>query len=138
MTPSDEQTAPPGRWHFGSAPVEQAAHRGWIVGYFIDPDDIHHSADVEIKWGIHRAGEQRAAWQDTEHRTTVTILLSGRFRIDLAAGGSTLEHPGDYAMWGPGVGHSWHAEADSTVLTIRWPSTASAGPVDAPTAKATT
>lgn len=111
------------RWCFGSAPVEQAAHRGWIVGHFIAADDVRHSADVEIKWGIHRAGEQRDAWQHTEHRTTIVVLVAGRFRITLDAASHTLEHPGDYAMWSQGIGHSWHAEEDSTVITIRWPST---------------
>lgn len=127
MTTPDHPVPPAAgqrHWHFGSAPVEQVAHRGWVVGHFIEPDDIRHSTDVEIKWGIHRAGERRAAWQQTEHRTAVTILLSGRFRVDFDGGGCTLEHPGDYAMWGPGVGHSWRAEEHSTVITIRWPSTA--------------
>jgi quercetin dioxygenase-like cupin family protein len=34
-----------------------------------------------------------------------------------------LEQEGDYAMWGPGIGHSWHAEEDTVVITVRWPST---------------
>jgi hypothetical protein len=25
-------------------------------------------------------------------------------------------------VWGEGVDHSWHAEEESVVLTVRWPS----------------
>jgi hypothetical protein len=39
-----------------------------------------------------------------------------------AVGTCTLENPGDYIVWGPGVEHTWQAEADSTMLAIRWPS----------------
>lgn len=109
-------------WRFGSAPVEQAAQNGWIVGHFIDPDDLSHSTDVEVKWGIHRAGEQHNPWQHAEHRTTIVVLVAGRFHITLDAASHTLEHPGDYATWSQGIGHSWHAEEDSIVITVRWPS----------------
>jgi quercetin dioxygenase-like cupin family protein len=33
-----------------------------------------------------------------------------------------LTRPGDYVVWGPGVDHSWRAEQDAVVLTVRWPS----------------
>jgi quercetin dioxygenase-like cupin family protein len=33
-----------------------------------------------------------------------------------------LEREGDYVMWGAGVDHTWRAEEDSIVITIRWPS----------------
>ena len=57
-----------------------------------------------------------------ETRTTVLLLVSGRFRLDLSVESYILEQ-GDYAMWGPGIGHSWRAEEDSVVVTVRWPST---------------
>jgi len=83
---------------------------------------VRRSADVEIKWGVHARGEERAAWQGEEFRTTVLLLVKGRFRINLSVESFLLEKEGDYAMWGPGVGHSWHAEEDSVVITVRWPS----------------
>lgn len=110
-------------WHFGNAEVDGANHRGWLVGHFIDPEDIRLSEDVEIKWGIHIAGEERESWHGVEHRTTVLVLVRGRFLINLDASSHVLSSEGDYAMWGPGVGHSWRAEEDSVVITIRWPST---------------
>ena len=109
-------------WRFGNAEQDGRLHRGWIVGHFIEGSDLRATSDVEIKWGVHVAGEHRAAWQSDEYRTTVLLLVSGRFRIDLSEGSSVLSRPGDYAMWGPGVGHSWRAEEDSVVVTVRWPS----------------
>ncbi len=111
------------KFYVGNAEADGADHRGWIVGHFLGENDgIRSTNDVEIKWGIHPAGEQRDAWQETEHRTTVVLLISGRFRINLSLDSFLLHRPGDYAVWGPGIGHSWSAEQDSIVLTIRWPS----------------
>jgi hypothetical protein len=108
-------------WHVGNAAMDGAPRRGWVVGHFRDPDDIRLSKDVEIKWGVHPAGEERAAWQGDEKRTTIILLVNGRFRINLSVGSHLLTNQGDYAMWGPGVGHSRHAEEDSS-------SSLSAGP----------
>jgi quercetin dioxygenase-like cupin family protein len=54
------------------------------------------------------------------------LLVEGQFRLDLTVGSITLQRQGDYVVWGPGIDHSWHAEQDSTVITIRWPSTPAA------------
>ena len=108
--------------YVGNASTDGAVRRGWIVGHFMSPDDLRNSQDIEIKWGIHTAGEQRSAPQQHEHRTTVLLLISGRFRINLESESWVLAEPGAYAMWGPGIGHSWQAETDSVVVTVRWPS----------------
>jgi hypothetical protein len=50
------------------------------------------------------------------------LLVSGKFRLDLSVGSVTLEKQGDYVVWGPGIDHSWQAEEDSVVVTVRWPS----------------
>ena len=109
-------------WHVGNAAIDAKDHRGWLVGHFMDDDDVRRSEDVEIKWGVHASGEERAEWQSDEYRTTVLLLVRGRFRIKLSVESFVLQHEGDYAMWGPGVGHSWQAEEDSVLITIRWPS----------------
>lgn len=88
----------------------------------MDDGDLRRTEDVEIKWARHRAGERRVSWQEDEWRTTVVMLVSGRFRLDLPTGSYTLVKQGDYAMWGPGMGHSWQAEEDCVVVTVRWPS----------------
>lgn len=114
-------------WHVGNAGTDGEAHRGWIVGHFVAAEDVRQTEAVEVKWGVHAAGEERSAWQADEPRTTVLILVQGRFRIDLSLGSHVLERPGDYAIWEPGVGHSWRAEEDSVVITVRWPSVPSSG-----------
>jgi hypothetical protein len=111
-------------WHAGNANKDGKDYRGWLVGHFIgDPDDIRATKDVEIKWGAHPAGEERAGWVTDEYRTTILLLIRGHFRLNLPAESFLLETEGDYVMWGAGVDHSWQAEQDSIVLTIRWPST---------------
>lgn len=106
----------------GNAPVDGQPRRGWIVGHFMGDTDIRTTKDVEIKWGTHPAGDERAQWQTDEHRTTIIFLVRGRFRINLHDGSHLLEREGDYVMWSAGTDHSWRAEEDSVVLTVRWPS----------------
>lgn len=57
-----------------------------------------------------------------ERRTALLVLISGRFRVRLPGRDVLLVEQGDYAVWGRGVDHSWVAEEDSVVLTVRWPS----------------
>ena len=37
------------KWHFGNAAVDGAERRGWLVGAFLDPDDVHR---------VHGSGDQ--------------------------------------------------------------------------------
>lgn len=106
----------------GNAATDGAARRGWLIGHFVPEGDLRSSPEVEVKWGTHRAAEERQAPQQAEHRTTVVLLVSGRFEVALDGERLLLEEPGDYLMWGPGTGHSWRALDDSVVLTVRWPS----------------
>jgi len=95
------------------------------VGRFIEADDARATAEVEVKWGLHPAGDARNQWVTEEGATTLVILISGRFHIQLSndpADEVVLSRQGDYATWGPGVDHHWKAEEDSVVLTVRWPS----------------
>jgi hypothetical protein len=63
-------------WYVGNAAIDSKDHRGWIIGHFLDREDgIRVSDEVEIKWGIHSAGEARNDWQTDEHRTTVILLV---------------------------------------------------------------
>jgi hypothetical protein len=118
-------------WYCGNANDDADQHRGWLIGHFVDR--AHGSArvsdDIEIKWGVHPAGEARPEWTADDQRTTVLLLVSGRFRLDLTVGSTTLERKGDYVLWGPGIDHSWHAEEDSVVVTVRWPSRTDRPPV---------
>jgi quercetin dioxygenase-like cupin family protein len=111
-------------WHTGNAADEAGQYRGWMVGHFIDPENgvVRKTRALEVKWGIHPAGQKRPEWTEGEDRSTLVIMVSGRFRVDLSAGTTTLIRQGDYVTWGPGIEHSWQAEEDSVVITVRWPS----------------
>ncbi|WP_239115914.1 signal peptidase I [Planotetraspora kaengkrachanensis] len=110
--------------YVGRADVDAAGDRGWLLGHFKPLGDVRHSEDVEIKWGVHPRGDERAQWVTGEHRTALLILISGRFRVELPGRSVVLAEQGDYIVWGHGVDHSWHAEEESVVLTVRWPSVA--------------
>ena len=110
-------------WYTGNAATDSGLHHGWLLGHFIDPaHGIRNTEALEVKWGIHPAGRTRRSWTEGETRTTMAILVSGRFRIDLSTGSVTLGRQGDFVVWGPGIDHSWESETDSVVITVRWPS----------------
>lgn len=108
--------------HTGKATPDAALDRGWLLGHFKEPGDPRHSEDVEIKWGVHPKGDERAQWVRGESRTALQVLISGRFRLEFPGRSVVLAEQGDYVVWGRGVDHSWYAEEDSVVLTVRWPS----------------
>ncbi|RFU43535.1 signal peptidase I [Actinomadura logoneensis] len=107
--------------YVGRAPVDAAGDRGWLLGHFKPEGDIRHSDAVEIKWGVHPAGERRAQWATGDERTALLVLIGGRFRMEFPGRDVVLAEQGDYVVWDK-VDHSWEAEEDSTVLTVRWPS----------------
>ncbi|SDZ45518.1 hypothetical protein SAMN05444365_11828 [Micromonospora pattaloongensis] len=108
--------------YVGNAGVDAPLERGWLLGHFMPPASARHSTEVEIKWGVHPPGDRRAQWTSGERRTALLVLISGRFRVELPDRTVLLTEQGDYVIWGPGVDHSWYAEQQSVVLTVRWPS----------------
>jgi hypothetical protein len=98
-----------------------AADRGWLLGHFMPPGDPRNSDAVEVKWGVHPAGEQRRGWVTDDPRSILSVLISGRFRIDLADRSVVLAEQGDYVVF-HGVDHTWQAEEESVVVSVRWPS----------------
>jgi quercetin dioxygenase-like cupin family protein len=114
------------RWSSGNAAEDGRETRGWLVGHFIDPaEGVRSTKDVEVKWGIHPAGDERTEWTADDQRTTLVLLVQGNFRIDLTEDSIILDRQGDYALWGPGIDHSWEALSDSVIVTVRWPSSSS-------------
>jgi len=111
-----------GAIYVGNANKDGAGDGGWILGHFRPEGDLRHSGDVEIKWGVHARGDRRAEWVRGERRTALLVLISGRFRLEFPGRDVVLREQGDYVLWGRGVDHSWYAEEDSVVLTVRWPS----------------
>ena len=110
-----------GKIHVGSAPLDAPANRGWLLGHFMPPGHLLHSDAVEVKWGAHPRGDRRAQWVTGEVRTALIILVSGRFLVEFRDRDVLLADPGDYVVF-DGVDHTWHAEEESVVLGVRWPS----------------
>lgn len=108
---------------FGNAQADGKSRWGWFMGHFITPaDDLRSNPTLELKWGTHPAGESRRDWAINAEATTLSILISGKFRLQFPDREMLLANQGDYALWCPGVPHCWIAEEDSTILTVRWPS----------------
>jgi hypothetical protein len=83
------------------------------MGHFVDPasgGSVRATDALEIKWGIHPAGQERPEWTADKRRSTLVLLVSGKFRVDLTVGSVTMDRQGDYIVWGPGIDHSWQAE----------------------------
>ncbi|WDZ82545.1 signal peptidase I [Micromonospora cathayae] len=108
--------------YVGNAGRDGAGNGGWLLGHFMADGDVRHSTDVEVKWGVHAAGERRERWATGERRTALLVLVSGAFRVELPDRTVRLGMSGDYLLWGRGVDHSWYAERDSVLVTVRWPS----------------
>ena len=87
----------------GNAGTDGAAYRGWFVGHFIG-SGAAATSDVEVKWGVHSAGEARSAWAVSRRATSLSLLVRGAIRLFFDGGRETLlSQPGDYALWPPGV-----------------------------------
>lgn len=116
-------------WSFAGRRASRALI-GLARCHFIDDtDDLSYSKDVEVKWGIHRAGDERAEWSTGRHDRTILILVSGILRLELAPAGQrhepttlVLDTAGDYVVWDNGIDHRWRADDDSVMITVRWPS----------------
>lgn len=108
---------------FGNAQIEGASRWGWFLGHFITgTGDPRSTSTLEVKWTVHKAGEGRERWAKNIQATTLSILIQGRFCLQFPEQTVWLSREGDYALWGPGILHTWYAEEESTVLTVRWPS----------------
>ena len=83
--------------------------------------------DVEVKWGIHKKGEENGGFATNRHAKTMSVLVEGAFQLTFKKEDGTQENikltrPGDFALWDFGVPHNWAVLEDSVVLTVRWPS----------------
>lgn len=84
--------------------------------------------DLAVKWFVH-SPEDDPAWgrhKPTSEGLTLSILAdAGGFEYTFSAGDAApfsliLDRPGDFALWGPGLEHSWKPLRRSTILTVRW------------------
>jgi hypothetical protein len=108
---------------FGNANHVISNPPGWFVGHFIDPlDDPRSTTALEIKWHTHLAGDLKLSWTKSTKATSLAILIRGKFRFRFPDQQVLLTQQGDYVLWSPGIFHTWQAEEESVILTIRWPS----------------
>ncbi|MEV0731080.1 signal peptidase I [Polymorphospora sp. NPDC050346] len=119
---STQRAADEGDFAVGNA-AESGRAGGWFVGPFLERAGIRRTDRVELKWGVHRAGERRDGISDGAGVGSAAVLVTGSFVMEFPTKRRhvLLSRCGDYVLYGPGVAHSWHAVTDSTVLTVRWP-----------------
>ncbi len=105
----------------GNAAAEGKESWGWFLGGFFPPELPKHSSKVEIKWGIHKAGEARTEWGADEKKTTLTVLISGQIVQEFEnSDEALLSEPGDFCQFGPNISHKWRVLEDTTIITFRW------------------
>jgi hypothetical protein len=125
---------------FGNAARDGAKNRQWFIGPFLDePAGGRRTGHLEVKWASHPRGQRRESWAPAGGMTSVSILIRGRFRIDFRDQADPpqlrsvlLEAEGDYALWTPEIEHTWEAEEDSVVATVRWREPARTDPFPPP------
>jgi hypothetical protein len=99
--------------------------RGWVIGYFTDPEHDFHEHDFEMQWTELRAGRKKHGGPARNKTAkTMCILISGHLRLKFAGSREVvhLEKQGDYVYFPPGVFHYWVAVEKTVTMTLRWPS----------------
>jgi hypothetical protein len=124
----------------GNATEDSDEFRHWLVGDIetwtssrSNPVDLarvglRNTQDLEIKWGVHTAGELRqGGWVGSQGKRAISILLRGRFVVSFRDTRNheikrdvCLSESGDYVMWDEPLEHDWRSVDDSLVLTVRW------------------
>ena len=108
---------------FSNAIIDGKENFGWFIGHFIKPENSPRSTNaIEVKWASYVAGDKRTNWSQNVTATTISVLFRGRFHVIFSDKEYIMTKEGDYVLTPPGVTHSWYAEQDTIILTIRWPS----------------
>ncbi len=108
----------------GNAFCDGARYRGWFVGHFVRGGSLRRTGEVEVKVTTNQKGEAQAKPVINRTALTLVLLIHGRLRLRFPSREILLRREGDYALWSAGEAHTWLVEADSRVITIRWPSRA--------------
>ena len=84
-------------------------------------------ADLALKWFVHSPSDPPEWGEGKPISTGLTLSLlagEGAFELRFWRGEEelvvVLEQPGDFALWGEGIGHGWRALKPSAVMTLRW------------------
>lgn len=119
----------------------ETPHTNWIVGDHqgIPADSLRflrHASHLQgsqlvenlaLKWFFHNPGDP-TTWGEAKPIScghTLSLLAGiGAFELCFSCGEEELrlllEVAGDFALWGPGLGHSWRTLEPSIVMTLRW------------------
>jgi len=119
-------------------------HSNWIIGdHPAIPTDslrfVRHRTEVpgletpdlmqnlSLKWFEHQLDDCPAWGQNkppSQGRTLSLLAGEGEFELRFRRGSGelvlVLDVPGDYALWGEGLEHSWRPLRPSSLLTLRW------------------
>ncbi len=108
----------------GNAHVDGRSHGSWFVGHFVDVEqmNLRKTDQAEVQLRRHPEGNRKEGWARNHKACTLVILIRGRFVVEFQEGEVVLGEEGDYALWPPDLPHSWRAEEETLVVTVRWPS----------------
>jgi hypothetical protein len=88
---------------------------------------LRNSNLVEVKWVLHPRGERRKEWSEPAPKISLCILVSGHFVLNFRHPGNhghelqrPMQYEGDYVCWDEAIPHTWWAEQDSRLVTVRW------------------
>ncbi|MEO0807423.1 MAG: hypothetical protein AAFY33_14055 [Cyanobacteria bacterium J06643_4] len=83
--------------------------------------------DLCVKWFIHQPDDPLEWGMNKPLSTGCTMAMltnEGEFEITFFTKDQpyivTFTKPGDFAVWGAGLGHSWRPLKMSSTLTVRW------------------
>ena len=118
-----------------------APHTNWVVGdhpaipsdslrflrHWGHADGPQGVEDLALKWFAHSPADPPEWGQGKPISTGRTLSLlagEGAFELCFRRGEEAcwvlMEEPGDFALWGPGLQHSWQVLKPSLVVTLRW------------------
>jgi hypothetical protein len=129
---------------FGNAAQLDTNDTGWFIGFsewtkanlqsttslrYMPQAQRAHT--LSMKWMQHPAHDPRGIVKPASTGRTVSILVSelGGFRLEFSQHPDfpedlfvryILRRHGDFVIWGGNLYHRWFADADSTILTLRW------------------
>ena len=99
----------------------------WAAGNGAAAFGLRQSSIVEVKWGVHPAGETRPEWAPCSNKSSLSLLVRGRFLARFrnpnnpnAVKELRLVREGDYVIWGTDLEHTWVVEEDCVIFTVRW------------------
>lgn len=124
----------------GNARNDGADFNGWFIGSLGDwcaqngitrpPGGIalRDTGQLEVKWGSHLAGQLRpGGWAGCTDKYCLSLMVRGDFTWKFRSPQDPerevayrLVSEGDYLLWREQVEHTWQAQADSVILTVRW------------------